>query len=238
MKGKLYLIPSFLGSENPKDVFPDLNREIVSTLKYFIVEEERTARRFLKKIVHEIVIDDLHFSILNEHTKSIDIIEFLNPCSDYSVGLISEAGVPCVADPGALVVKMAHEKNIEVVPLVGPSSILMSLMASGMNGQSFAFNGYLPIQSNERAQKLRFFEKRSELENQTQIFIETPYRNLQLFDDVIKYCNPDTLLCIASDITLESQFIKTLSIKDWQGNQPNIHKRPTIFCLMKQSRNI
>jgi len=238
MKGKLYLIPSFLGSENPKDVFPDLNREIVSTLKYFIVEEERTARRFLKKIVHEIVIDDLHFSILNEHTKSISIVEFLNPCSDHSVGMISEAGVPCVADPGALVVKMAHEKGIEVVPLVGPSSILMALMASGMNGQSFAFNGYLPIQSNERAQKLRFFERRSELEYQTQIFIETPYRNIQLFDDIIKYCNPDTFLCIACDITLPSQIINTLTIKEWKMKKPDIHKRPSIFCLMKQRSNI
>jgi 16S rRNA (cytidine1402-2'-O)-methyltransferase len=234
MKGKLYLIPSFLGSDNPKDVFPDLNREIVSAIKYFIVEEERTARRFLKKLVNEIVIDDLLFSILNEHTKPLDIIEFLNPCADYPIGLISDAGAPCVADPGALVVKMAHEKGIEVVPLVGPSSILLALMASGMNGQSFAFNGYLPIQSNERAQRLKFFEKRSETENQTQIFIETPYRNIQLFDDIVKNCNPQSLLCIACDITLPSQFIKTLTIKDWQLNKPDIHKRPAIFCLKKE----
>ena len=234
MAGRLYLIPSFLGSENPKDVFPDLNREIVGTIKYFIVEEERTVRRFLKKLVREIVIDDLHFSILNEHTKPIDILEFLNPCEENPVGLISEAGVPCVADPGAIVVKMAHEKGIDVMPLVGPSSILMALMASGMNGQNFAFNGYLPIQSNERAQKIKFFERRSETENQTQIFIETPYRNNQLLDDIIKYCNPQTLLCLACDITLPSQFIKTQAIKDWQLKRPDIHKRPAIFCLKKE----
>ena len=234
MKGKLYLIPSFLGSDNPKDVFPDLNREIICTLKYFIVEEERTSRRFLKKLVHEIVIDDLHFSILNEHTKPIDFIEFLNPCTENSVGLISEAGVPCVADPGALIVKMAQEKGIDVIPLVGPSSILMALMASGLNGQNFAFNGYLPIPSNERAQKLKFLEKRSEIENQTQIFIETPYRNNQLLDDIIKYCNPHSLLCIACNITLQTQYIKTLAIKDWQFNKPDIQKRPAVFCLKKE----
>lgn len=233
MNGKLYLIPSFLGSENPKDIFPELNKEIVSKISYFIVEEVRTARRFLKKLVPEININNLHFSILNEHTKTEEINSYLNPCNEYSVGLISEAGVPCVADPGALVVELAHEKKIEVIPLIGPSSILMALMGSGLNGQNFAFNGYLPIHHSERVKMLKFFEKRSYSENQTQLFIEAPYRNKQLLDDILSSCEPNTKMCIAFDLTLPTQFIKTLTIKEWKIKMPDIHKHPAIFALKK-----
>jgi 16S rRNA (cytidine1402-2'-O)-methyltransferase len=231
MKGKLYLIPSFLGDENPLNMFPSVNATIVKDLKHFIVEEERTARRFLKKLVPEIVIDNLHFNVLNEHTKPEEIGSYLNACNEFNVGLLSEAGVPCVADPGALIVALAHKMNIEVVPLIGPSSILMALMASGLNGQSFAFNGYLPVQHNERVNRIKFFEKRSNIENQTQIFIEAPYRNMPLFEDIISTCSPNTLMCVASDLTLDTQFIKTMRIEDWKKNKPDLKKHPAIFLI-------
>jgi 16S rRNA (cytidine1402-2'-O)-methyltransferase len=233
MKGKLYLIPSFIGSENSEEIFPEINKKIISEIKYFIVEEERSARRFLKKMVPEIVINNLQFSVLNEHTKPIEIADYLDPCDKYSVGLISEAGVPCVADPGSQIVKLAHEKNIDVVPLIGPSSLLLALMASGFNGQNFAFNGYLPVQRNERTRMLKIYEKRSFSENQTQLFIETPYRNMQLLEDILKTCEPGTFLSIACDLTLPTQFIKTQNIREWKIKLPDIHKRPAIFCLKK-----
>jgi 16S rRNA (cytidine1402-2'-O)-methyltransferase len=233
MKGKLYLIPSFLGSENIIELFPPVNKEIIYEIKFFIVEEERTARRFLKKMSPEIVINDLQFNILNEHTKNSEIADYLKPCNEHSVGLISEAGVPCVADPGSQIVKLAHERNIEVVPLIGPSSILMSIMASGLNGQNFAFNGYLPVQHNERVRMLRIYEKRSFSENQTQLFIETPYRNKQLLEDILTTCEAETLLSIACDLTMPTQFIKTQKVKDWKIKMPDIHKRPAIFSLKK-----
>ena len=233
MKGKLYLIPTFLGSENYNQIFPSLNREIIKELKVFIVEEERTARRFLKKIDSSITIDDLKFFVLNEHSKPFEISPYLDSCANESIGLLSEAGTPCVADPGAAIVKLAHTKGIEVIPLIGPSSILLALMASGLNGQSFAFNGYLPIQKNDRARMIKLLEKRSATENQTQLFIETPYRNLQLFDEFLTHCDAETKLCIACDITSENQFIKTFSIKEWKTKKPDIHKRPAIFLILK-----
>jgi 16S rRNA (cytidine1402-2'-O)-methyltransferase len=233
MKGNLYLIPTFLGSDNPSEVFPELNREIVRNIKYYVVEEERTARRFLKKLVPEIVIDSLSLKLLNEHSKPKEIEDYLIPCETESMGLLSEAGVPCVADPGALVVQMAHKKGINVIPLVGPSSIIMALMASGMNGQNFAFNGYLPIPKNERQKMIKFFEKRSYAENQSQLFIEAPYRNLQLLDDIIASCESQTMLCIACDITLPTQLIKTMPVGEWKKQIPEIHKRPAIFVLKK-----
>jgi 16S rRNA (cytidine1402-2'-O)-methyltransferase len=233
MKGSLYLIPSFLGSENPNEVFPELNREIVRNISHFIVEEERTARRFLKKLIPEIVIDSLSLKLLNEHSKPQDIDDYLRPCEHSSIGLLSEAGVPCVADPGAMVVQMAHKKGIQVIPLVGPSSVIMALMASGMNGQNFAFNGYLPIPKTERQKMLKFFEKRSFSENQSQLFIEAPYRNKQLLDDVIVACESQTMLCVACDITLPTQLIKTMSVGEWKSQLPDIHKRPAIFILKK-----
>jgi 16S rRNA (cytidine1402-2'-O)-methyltransferase len=237
MTGKLYLIPSFLGSENSNEVFPELNRTIVSQLKYFIVEEERTTRRFLKKLVPEIIIDHLNFKLLNEHTNEVEISSYLSPIETESIGLISEAGVPCVADPGSTLVKLAHEKNIEVMPLIGPSSILLALMASGLNGQNFAFNGYLPIKKDEKVKVIKSFEKRSFQENQSQIFIEAPYRNNQLIEDITMTCEPNTLLCIACDLTLPSQFIKTATIREWKNKKPDIHKRPAIFILKKTFAN-
>ncbi len=237
MAGKLYLIPSFLGSENSNEVFPELNRKLVSQLKYFIVEEERTARRFLKKLVPEIIIDQLSFKLLNEHTNEVEISSYLMPIETESIGLISEAGVPCVADPGSTLVKLAHEKNIEVIPLVGPSSILLALMASGLNGQNFAFRGYLPIKKDEKVMVIKSLEKRSYQENQTQIFIEAPYRNNQLIEDITTICEPNTLFCIACDLTLPSQFIKTATIREWKNKKPDIHKRPAIFILKKTFAN-
>lgn len=231
MTGKLYLIPSFLGSTDYKEVFPELNREIILSLRHFIVEDERTARRFIKRLVPEIVIDDLSFKILNEHTREQETANYLDICRESSVGLISEAGVPCIADPGSIIVKMAHIKNIEVVPLVGPSSIIMALMSSGMNGQNFAFNGYLAINKPDRAKAIKALEKRSQTENQTQLFIETPYRNVQLFEELLRNCNDNTQLCIACDLTLQEQYIKTFSIKEWKTIKPDIHKRPAIFIL-------
>ncbi len=233
MPGKLYLIPSFLGSENANEVFPELNKKIVSEINYFVVEDERTARRFLKKIIPEIVIDKLNFRLMNEHTKDTEMRFFLDPAEKENIGLISEAGVPCVADPGADLVRLAHEKGIEVVPLVGPSSILMALMASGMNGQNFAFNGYLPVKKDEKLRSIKYLQKRSFIENQSQIFIEAPYRNDQLIEDILNICDQDTLLCIACDITLPSQFIRTKTVLEWKGNKPDIHKRPAIFILKK-----
>lgn len=231
MVGKLYLIPSFLGTDNPKEVFPELNTEIIRSLRHFIVEDERTARRFIKRLVPEMVIDDLKFSLLNEHTRETEILSYLSPCKEVSVGLLSDAGVPCIADPGALIVKMAHEKSIEVVPLVGPSSIILALMASGMNGQNFAFSGYLPIAKPDRVKALKALEKRSLIENQTQMFIETPYRNVQLLEEIVRTCNPQTLICVACDLTLPEQYIHTYTVEQWRNKKPDIHKRPAIFLL-------
>ena len=233
MTGKLFLIPSFLGTDNPNEVFPTYNYEIVRTITNFIVEDERTARRFLKKLVSEIIIDNLKFSLLNEHTKPLEISEFLNPCKNENVGLISDAGVPCVADPGAIIVQMAHQKSIDVIPLIGPSSILLALMGSGLNGQSFAFNGYLPVQKGERTKMIKFLEKRSLAENQSQLFIEAPYRNNQLLDDIYQTCESETLLCIACDLTLPSQILKTDFVKSWKTKKPDFHKRPAIFILKR-----
>jgi 16S rRNA (cytidine1402-2'-O)-methyltransferase len=236
MKGKLYLIPSFIGTDNPKEVFPEFNREIITGLEFFIVEELRTSRRFLKKIVPEIDINKLNFSVLNEHTKSEEMEAFLVPCQKFSIGLISEAGIPCVADPGSEVVKMAHEKGIDVIPLIGPSSIYLSLMASGLNGQNFAFNGYLPVDKQNRKRVLKFLEHRSFVESQTQLFIETPYRNNQILGDILETCSSDTLLCVACDITLPSQIIKTHTIASWKNIIPDLGKRQAIFSILKPAK--
>lgn len=229
---KLYLIPTTLGDTQIEKVLPSEITNVISSLKFFIVENVRTARRFIKKVNPEIIIDDLTFYILNEHTNMKDINQFLEPIFQVNdLGIISEAGCPAIADPGADVVKIAHSKNIQVVPLVGPSSILMALMASGMSGQNFAFNGYLPVKNPEKAQQIKFLEKRMKTEGQTQIFIEAPYRNARLLDDLLKNCEPDTLLCIAVDITLDTEFIVTKPISYWQKHIPEIQKRPAIFMI-------
>lgn len=229
---KLYLIPTTLGDTSIERVLPPDLTQLISSVKVFIVENVRTARRFLKKVNQSIVIDDLTFFELNQHTDKKEISRFLEPIQQgMDIGIISEAGCPAVADPGADVVKIAHTQNIQVVPLVGPSSILMALMASGMSGQNFAFNGYLPIKNPEKSQQIKFLERRMQTEGQTQIFIEAPYRNLQLLDDLLKNCDPQTMLCIAVDITLDTEFIQAKLVSYWKTHIPDIQKRPAIFMI-------
>ena len=234
MQASLFLIPVTLGETEIDRVLPSYNREVILQIKYFVVENIRSARRFLKKTDNSINIDELTFFELNKHTSVDTISDFLNPIqSGFSIGVISEAGCPAIADPGADVVAIAQKKNIPVIPLVGPSSILMSLMSSGFNGQNFAFHGYLPIDSNERISKLKSLEQRVYSENQTQIFIETPYRNAKLTEDILKTCKPSSKLCIAADITCEGEFIKTKTISEWKGKIPDLSKKPCIFLIYK-----
>jgi 16S rRNA (cytidine1402-2'-O)-methyltransferase len=230
----LYLIPTSLGESSLERIIPPFNQEIINKISHFIVEDIRTARRFLKKVNRDIQIDNLTFFELNQHTSPFEISHFLKPLqSGNDMGIISEAGCPAIADPGADVVAMAQESNFTVIPLVGPSSILLSLMASGFNGQSFAFVGYLPIQPVERTKMLRKLEQRAISENQSQIFIETPYRNMKMLEDIVQTCLSTTKLCIAADITLDTEYIKTKQIKDWKSNFPDLNKRPCIFLLYK-----
>jgi 16S rRNA (cytidine1402-2'-O)-methyltransferase len=233
-KGTLYLIPSLLGESPVGNVFPPENREIISRVKYFIVEELRTARRFLKKICPEIEIDDLTFTLYNEHSNQTDTAVFLEPLlNGQDAGIISEAGTPCVADPGSYVVLLAHKSGVRVVPLVGPSSLLLALMASGFNGQEFVFHGYLPIDKPTRIKRIREIEKDIYVKNQTQVFIETPYRNLQLFQTLIETCHESTLLCLAASLTTNEESIITLSIKEWKKKKPDLNKKPTVFLLYR-----
>ncbi len=230
----LYLIPTSLGETSFASILPAQNTEVVSALKHFVVEDVRTARRFLKKCNPAIEIDSLTFFILNQHTSPEEISSFLRPMFDgHDMGVLSEAGCPAIADPGADVVAIAQKNNFRVIPLVGPSSILLALMASGFNGQSFAFNGYLPIQPAERSKALRKLESKVFSENQSQIFIETPYRNMKMLEEILQSCQQTTLLCIAADITLETEFIQTKAIRDWKKNLPDLNKRPCIFILYK-----
>lgn len=231
---KLYLIPTTLGDVSLNKILPVYNTEIISAIKHFVVEDIRTARRFLKKANPAIVIDDLTFFELNQHTSVEQISSYLKPMQQgFDLGVISEAGCPAIADPGADVVAMAQANDFQVVPLVGPSSILLALMASGFNGQSFAFVGYLPIQPTDRAKALKRLESRAINEQQSQIFIETPYRNSKMLEEILTTCQPATKLCIAVDITLETEFIKTKTIQNWKKNKPDLNKRPCIFILYK-----
>ncbi len=230
--GKLFLLPITLGDNNPNEVIPSTVLMTITGLRHFIVENIRTTRRFLRKIDPTFPIDDSVFFELNQHTKPNEIDRFLLPTlNGKDVGIMSEAGVPGIADPGADVVSLAHKKGIRVVPLVGPSSILLGMMAAGLNGQSFAFNGYLPIKSDERAKKIKHFEQRSVTEKQAQMFIETPYRNMPLFSDLLKTCLPQTQLTIAADITLETEYIKTQTIEKWQKSNIDLSKRPAVFVI-------
>ncbi len=231
-KGKLYLIPSLLSNTSINYIIPVDVIKKAKELKYFIVENIRTTRRYLKKIDKSIDIDMLEFYELNKHTKSNEIYKYLECCKKgKDVGLITEAGCPGVADPGSEIVSLAHKNNIKVIPLIGPSSIILALMASGLNGQNFVFLGYLPIDKNARIKKIKYIESVSAKQNQTQIFIETPYRNMQLLQDIISSCNGNTQLCIASDITGQTELIKTKSIKNWKEKLPNINKIPAIFLI-------
>lgn len=230
--GNLYLIPTTLGESETSQVIPSDVSNIVKGIKYFIVENIRTARRYLRKMDSQLNIDELQFFELNQHTDSRVTEEYLQPLLDgFDMGIISEAGCPGIADPGAEVVRHAHLKQIRVIPLVGPSSILLSLMASGMNGQNFAFIGYIPVKPAERIKAIKEIEKRSGIEKQTQIFIEAPYRNTQLINDLVNVLNDQTRLCIACDITLTSEYIKTKTIAQWKKGVPDVNKRPAIFLI-------
>ncbi len=233
MEAALYLIPVMLSEEPLEKVLPAYNFAIVKEIKHFIVENERSARRFLKKCDKSINIDELTFYTLDEHTHREDIINYLDPLiSGQAMGVISEAGCPAIADPGADVVAMAQEKGIKVIPLVGPSSILMALMASGFNGQSFAFQGYLPIDTSKKVKKFHEME-RNILSGQTQIFIETPYRNNRLLEEICKTVRKDLKLCVALDITGQSEFIVTKTIYDWTRSKTILEKKPAIFLLYR-----
>ncbi|MEK7302782.1 MAG: SAM-dependent methyltransferase [Pseudomonadota bacterium] len=232
MTGKLYLIPTPISQETIAWVMPAAVQHCIAELSYFIVEHPKTARQFLKQINSKYPLQELKMQILNEHTPSKDLLALLDPVlAGHDMGLLSEAGCPAVADPGAGLVRLAHKNNITVVPLVGPSSILLALMASGLNGQHFAFNGYLPIESEARAGKLMELEKLSVSRDQTQIFIEAPYRNQKLLEQLVKVCSDNTDLCIASHLTFSSEMVATKSVKEWKRSLPDINKIPTIFLL-------
>jgi 16S rRNA (cytidine1402-2'-O)-methyltransferase len=232
--GKLYLIPTTLGESNPLDVLPISVKNAVENLEYYIVENDKTARKFIKTIFAEKVQADLKLSTLNKRTEVTELAAMLEPLSKgISVGLMSEAGCPGVADPGAAIVKIAHEKGFQVVPMVGPSSILLAMMASGMNGQSFAFNGYLPIEKGEKKAAIKAFEKLSFDKDQSQLFIETPYRNNKFIEDLLQTLQPNTLLCIAADITLETEYIKTYRVAEWKKLKVDLHNRPAIYIIHK-----
>jgi len=232
MPGTLFLIPVTLGDSPVQHVIPAYVLELIDRLDHFIVEDLRSARRYLKKAGITKAIDDLSFHLLNEHTEDQATEELLAVLTDGNdAGLMSEAGIPAVADPGSGLVALAHRHGIRVVPLAGPSSILMALMASGMNGQSFRFHGYLPVKKPQRLNSLRKIEKIALETGETQVFMETPYRNMSLLEDILCSCRDNTLLCIAADISLDGETIKTRTIREWKGKLPDIHKRPAVFLL-------
>ncbi len=231
--GNLILLSADLGNDDINSTIPQTVAKNISEIKYFLVENVRTARRFLKKINKEIDINQIQFSVLDKRSTYEDVSKFLRPAlKGNDIGLLSEAGNPCVADPGNIAVQIAHESDIRVIPTVGPSSILLALIASGLNGQNFAFNGYLPIEQKKRDAKIKALELHSAKENQAQIFMETPFRNNAMLKALLNVCSSKTKLCIASDLTSDSEFILTRTIKSWAKNgTPDIHKRPTIFIL-------
>jgi 16S rRNA (cytidine1402-2'-O)-methyltransferase len=233
MKGTMYLIPTSLGDDAPVTILPEYNLGVIKKLTHFVVEDLRSARRFLKKVLPEINIDGLSFYILNEHSTESEIAilpKIMLEGND--LGLLSEAGLPCVADPGAILVGHAHEAGIKVVPLSGPSSIFLALMASGFNGQNFSFLGYLPIDKRERMMKIRELETAAGQSGQTQIFIEAPYRNRQMMDALLESLHPSTNLCIAVDLTLPGEYIRTLPVQIWKkSGYPDINKKPAVFLV-------
>ena len=235
MAGTLYLIPVTLGDSPVEHVIPAYVLELLDRLDHFIVEDLRSARRYLKRAGVANTIDDLSFYLLNEHTDDHAMNELLAVLTvGNDAGMLSEAGVPAVADPGSELVALAHRHGIRVIPLAGPSSILMALMASGMNGQSFRFHGYLPVKKPQRLNSLRKIEKIALETGETQIFMETPYRNMSLVGDIVSTCRDHTLLCIAADISLVTETIKTKTVREWKGKLPDIHKRPAVFLLSGQ----
>ena len=232
--GKLYLIPTTLGDVEPNDVLPMTVKRAIQFIDDYVVENEKTARKFIKSVDPEKVQSTLRLSSLNKHTLASEYNSMIQPCVEgRNVGLMSEAGCPGVADPGAVIVKLAHERGIQVVPLVGPSSIILAMMGSGMNGQQFAFNGYLPIDKSEKKSTLKTLEKLSYDKNQSQIFIETPYRNNKLLEDILQALQPSTHLCVAADITLPTEYIKTQRVSEWKKTTVDLHNRPAIFIIHK-----
>ncbi|MBT8236046.1 MAG: SAM-dependent methyltransferase [Bacteroidia bacterium] len=231
-RGALYLIPTTLGDNEPLEVLPLSVKKTIERITYFIVENEKSARRFIKKVHPRKSQSSLVLMPLNKFTDAAQIPSFLDPCFEgHDVGVVSEAGSPAIADPGADVVMLAHEKGITVVPLVGPSSLLLALMGSGLNGQQFAFHGYLPIDRSDRKKKLKELEKESREKDQTQLFIETPYRNNSLIHDLFSTLSKQTHLCIAADLTLPTEIISTKKINEWRDNVPDLHKRPCMFLI-------
>jgi len=231
-KGNLFLIPTPLGETGFEAGLPAVNLHILQGIDTFIVEELRTARRFLRKAGYHKDFETVSFFILNEHTPDEEVVTMLEKTiTGHNTGLLSEAGLPCIADPGHSVVRMAHQKGIKVIPLTGPSSIMLALMASGLNGQNFIFHGYLPVKPNERLKALRELENVAAKCNQTQIFIETPYRNLQMLESIVNTCHPSMTLCIAVDLTLTTEWIRSMTIKEWKKQKPDIQKRPAVFLM-------
>jgi 16S rRNA (cytidine1402-2'-O)-methyltransferase len=229
----LYLIPSSLGNEDPEYFLPKETLNVIHRLSFFIVENEKTARAFLKSCKITIPQQELNIFELDKHNPNQDILEFLKPAKEgHSIGLLSEAGCPAVADPGALIVAAAHKLNITVKPLVGPSSLLLALMASGLDGQRFCFHGYLPIEKEARVKAIQKLEKEAQQKKETQLFIETPYRNNQMLNDLLASCNNETRVCLAVSLNTAEEWIKTLRIQDWKKQTPDINKKPCVFLLM------
>ncbi len=230
--GKLFIIPIVVSSGTQHEVIPPVVRDTIAGLNYFMVENARTARRFISSLDEGIAIDSLHFEVLDKRTTSTEVEKYMQPLlSGENAGVLSESGSPGIADPGAMAVKYAHRHNIRVIPLPGPSSITLGLMASGFNGQSFTFHGYLPINKHERKKKIIELEKESAKQSHSQVFIEAPYRNTQLFRDLLSYCKEDTYICLASDLTGSSEFVKTLRVKQWKSISVDLHKIPTVFLI-------
>ena len=231
--GKLYLVPTLLGATTAEQVIPAGTLEIVRTLRFFVVENVRTARRMLSKMHMPCPIDELEFVELDKHNpENPDLLTYLGKALDgQDIGLMSEAGTPCVADPGALIVELAHQAGIQVVPLTGPNAMILALMASGFNGQSFSFHGYLPIKNPERIQKIKSLERQSLANDETEMFIETPFRNNAMIEELVKNCHPNTMLCVASDITMDDEKIISKPISDWKSIKYDWNKKPAVFLI-------
>lgn len=232
MTGSLFLIPSTLGDTPPQDVLPLAVLQHIRSTRYFIVEQSKAARAFLKACEMPLTQQEIHVVELDKHDEQQDLDEMLSPAlSGHSIGLLSDAGCPGVADPGARVVALAHRKGIPVKPLIGPSSLLLALMASGLDGQRFCFNGYLPIDRNERMKKLQQLEDRALRFKETQLFIETPYRNNGMIEDLLRSLAGTTRLCLAADLSTPTEWVRTLSVREWKSNVPDLHKRPCVFLV-------
>jgi 16S rRNA (cytidine1402-2'-O)-methyltransferase len=232
MKGKIFMVPVTIGNSNHTMTIPPVTREITASLRLFAVEDVRSARRYLRSIDREFPVDDALFIPIGKHSEPDALNEFFLRVSEgMDAGVMSEAGMPGLADPGYIVVQEAHRRSIKVVPLTGPSSIMLALVASGMNGQSFSFNGYLPVDPQARRKAIADLERRSAT-GQTQIFMETPFRNARMLEDILKVCNPTTRLCIAADITMSTESIITRSVAEWLRERPDIDKKPVVFLIL------